>query len=520
MSSGIFTLPTPVNEPVRDYAPGSPERASLKKRLDELSGQRIEIPMIIGGREVRTGKTAESVMPHDHRHVLADFHVGGADEVAAAIDAAADGAGGVGRDAVGGPRRGVPPRRRPAGRALARDAQRRHHARPVEDRLPGGDRRGLRADRLLRFNAHFAQELYAEQPISSPRHVEQGRVPAARRASCSRSRRSTSPPSRGNLPTAPGADGQHGDLEARGDGRCYSAYFLASCSRRRGCRRASSTSCRARGGHDRRRRARRIPTSPASTSPARRPCSSSCGDRRREHRTATAAIRGSWARRAARTSSSRTPRPTRRRSRRRIVRGASNTRARSARPRAASTSPSRCGRRSATAAAAMAVDHQDRRRPRLPQLHGRGDRRQGIQTAAERTSTGARQRRCAGGRRRQDRRLAGLLRAADAGRRPPIPSFELMKRGDLRADRDRLRLPTTNGWTRCSTLVDADVAVRADRRRVRDTIARADRAGPRARCATPPATSTSTTSRPARSSGSSRSAARARRAPTTRPARS
>ncbi len=90
MSSGIFTLPTPVNEPVRDYAPGSPERASLKRRLDELSGQRIDIPMIIGGREVRTGKTAESVTPHDRSHVLADYHVGGADEVAAAIDAAAE----------------------------------------------------------------------------------------------------------------------------------------------------------------------------------------------------------------------------------------------------------------------------------------------------------------------------------------------------------------------------------------------------------------------------------------------
>ena len=78
MSNGIFTLPAPVNEPVRDYAPGSPERASLKVRLAELNGQRIEIPMIIGGEEVRTGTIAQSVMPHDHEHVLADYHVGGA----------------------------------------------------------------------------------------------------------------------------------------------------------------------------------------------------------------------------------------------------------------------------------------------------------------------------------------------------------------------------------------------------------------------------------------------------------
>ena len=88
MSNGIFTLPAPVNEPVRDYAPGSPERASLKVRLAEMNGQRIEIPMIIGGEEVRTGTTAQSVKPHDHEQVLADYHVGGAAEVERAIAAA------------------------------------------------------------------------------------------------------------------------------------------------------------------------------------------------------------------------------------------------------------------------------------------------------------------------------------------------------------------------------------------------------------------------------------------------
>ena len=64
MSTGIFSLPESYNEPVRDYAPGSPERASLKTRLAELDGQQIEIPMIIGGQEVRTGTTAEAVKPH------------------------------------------------------------------------------------------------------------------------------------------------------------------------------------------------------------------------------------------------------------------------------------------------------------------------------------------------------------------------------------------------------------------------------------------------------------------------
>jgi 1-pyrroline-5-carboxylate dehydrogenase len=89
MTAGVFTLPAPLNEPVRDYPPGSPERAELKARLDEMAGGRIEIPMMIGGREVRTGDTATVVMPHDHDHVLAEFHRGGPDEVARAIEAAA-----------------------------------------------------------------------------------------------------------------------------------------------------------------------------------------------------------------------------------------------------------------------------------------------------------------------------------------------------------------------------------------------------------------------------------------------
>jgi len=90
MSAGVFRLPEPRNESVRDYAPGSPERAALKARLDELAGSTAEIPMVIGGREVRTGRTGTAVMPHDHEHVLAEFHRGGEAEVAQAIAAAAD----------------------------------------------------------------------------------------------------------------------------------------------------------------------------------------------------------------------------------------------------------------------------------------------------------------------------------------------------------------------------------------------------------------------------------------------
>jgi 1-pyrroline-5-carboxylate dehydrogenase len=88
MSNAIFQVPAPLNEPIRSYAPGSPERAAIRRRLDEMLGETIEIPLVIGGREVRTGDTARAVCPHDHGHVLATYHQAGAAEVVAAAKAA------------------------------------------------------------------------------------------------------------------------------------------------------------------------------------------------------------------------------------------------------------------------------------------------------------------------------------------------------------------------------------------------------------------------------------------------
>jgi 1-pyrroline-5-carboxylate dehydrogenase len=85
---GIFRLPKPVNEPVRDYGPGSPEREELRVRLTEMQRERIEIPLVIGGEDIRTGDTFEAVMPHHKDHVLADVHKGGPEHVEQAIDAA------------------------------------------------------------------------------------------------------------------------------------------------------------------------------------------------------------------------------------------------------------------------------------------------------------------------------------------------------------------------------------------------------------------------------------------------
>jgi 1-pyrroline-5-carboxylate dehydrogenase len=87
---GLFRPPKPVNEPVKGYVPGSPERAELKLRLQQLESERHDLPCVIGGEEVRTGKTFEQVMPHRRSHVLADVHAGGPAEVERAIAAAAE----------------------------------------------------------------------------------------------------------------------------------------------------------------------------------------------------------------------------------------------------------------------------------------------------------------------------------------------------------------------------------------------------------------------------------------------
>ncbi len=86
--NGRRLIPHPQNEPVKSYAPGSPERAELKARLDVMASERADIPMVIGGRHVRTGRTATAVMPHHHEHVLGDYHLAGPGEVADAIAAA------------------------------------------------------------------------------------------------------------------------------------------------------------------------------------------------------------------------------------------------------------------------------------------------------------------------------------------------------------------------------------------------------------------------------------------------
>lgn len=90
MANAIFKVPLPPNEPVKSYAPGTPEKAALKKQLDAMVQQTIDIPVIIGGKEIRTGDTDKCVCPHDHKTVLANYHKVSEKEVKAAINSAMD----------------------------------------------------------------------------------------------------------------------------------------------------------------------------------------------------------------------------------------------------------------------------------------------------------------------------------------------------------------------------------------------------------------------------------------------
>jgi len=90
MHNAFFEIPFPSNEPIRSYAPGSSERKSLKKQLDKMAAEQVEIPLVIGGREVTTGKFGDCRMPHDHRHLLGHYHKGSQKEVKMAVQAAKD----------------------------------------------------------------------------------------------------------------------------------------------------------------------------------------------------------------------------------------------------------------------------------------------------------------------------------------------------------------------------------------------------------------------------------------------
>jgi 1-pyrroline-5-carboxylate dehydrogenase len=166
--NGTFRVPQPVNEPVRAYGPGSPEKKSLKAQLAAMRGRKIEIPLIIGGEEVRTGRLGTCVMPHAHGHVLATYHKAGKAEVERAIAAARAAHATWSR---------VPVADRAA--VLLRAAE--LLAGPFRDEanaatMLGQSKTVFQAEidsaceliDFWRFNPHFAQRVYEEQPASAP----------------------------------------------------------------------------------------------------------------------------------------------------------------------------------------------------------------------------------------------------------------------------------------------------------------------------------------------------------------
>ena len=168
MFNGIFRIPQPVNEPCLQYAPGSPERAELSSKLQEMLNGQIDVPMIIGGEEVRNGNLADIRCPHNHQQVLGKYHQADGEYAIKAIDA-------------------------------AQEAKKQWGQMPWESRavvllkaaelLAGKYRQTLNAATMLntsktphqaeidaacelidfwRFNPHFMEEVYGDQPMSSP----------------------------------------------------------------------------------------------------------------------------------------------------------------------------------------------------------------------------------------------------------------------------------------------------------------------------------------------------------------
>jgi 1-pyrroline-5-carboxylate dehydrogenase len=166
--AGVRRVPEPVNEPNNTYAPGTPQRAELKARLKSMAAEKIEIPLIIGGREIRTGKIEHAVMPHDHGHVLADYHLAGPEHIQQAIAASAA----ARREWAAWPwedRAAVLLR---AAELLATTWRPTINAATMLGQSKTAFQSEIDAASEMidfwRFNAYFAQELYSEQPISGP----------------------------------------------------------------------------------------------------------------------------------------------------------------------------------------------------------------------------------------------------------------------------------------------------------------------------------------------------------------
>lgn len=168
MNFGYFSYPLPANEPVHSYAPGTSERAALKKVLSELKNQELDVPMYIGGEEVRTGNTEPMRPPHEIEHLLGQYHVGDEKHVQQAIEAAL-----AAKEAWSNmsweDRAGIFLRA-----ADLISTKYRYHMNGTT--MLGQSKNVFQAEidsaceliDFLRFNVHFLSEIYRQQPISAP----------------------------------------------------------------------------------------------------------------------------------------------------------------------------------------------------------------------------------------------------------------------------------------------------------------------------------------------------------------
>lgn len=168
LNNAAIAVPFPNNEPVLSYAPGTPERAKLRTALDDLKAKQIEVPLIIGGKEVRTGNLAKIACPHDHSVTLGQYHKAGPEQVQQAIDAAMaakplweslrwEERAAIflkAADLLAGPYRFL------INAATMLNISKNPYQAEIDSACELID--------FLRFNVYFAQQVYADQPLHSP----------------------------------------------------------------------------------------------------------------------------------------------------------------------------------------------------------------------------------------------------------------------------------------------------------------------------------------------------------------
>jgi len=166
MNNSVFRFEKPKNEPVLSYAPNSPERLELVAELERMSSQQIDIPLIIGGKEVRTGNVGKVVMPHDHGHVLATYHMAGEKEVRMAIEAAVE---------ARKKWENIPwVERASIAIRVAELIAKKYRAVMNAATMLGQSKNAFQAEidsacetiDFLRFNAYYMSQIYADQPMS------------------------------------------------------------------------------------------------------------------------------------------------------------------------------------------------------------------------------------------------------------------------------------------------------------------------------------------------------------------